>query len=161
MPFPMEVVYIPIALAIPSKALVYTALLITSSIIGSIAAYWVGRIGGGNFIFKLRFVKKHFNQMQLLYNKNAFLVIMTSSFTPIPYEVYTLTAGFFNVNFQKYIIASILSRIIRYTPQGILIYLYGDTVLSLLKRYGMLSAVVLCIVLVIIKYLFISISKTK
>lgn len=154
MPFPMEVVYIPVTLANPSMALYYTLLLITSSIAGSIAAYWIGKFAGLKLIFKLGFMKQHFNQIKGLYDKNSFFAIMTSAFTPIPYEVYTLTAGVFNIGFKNFVIASVLSRIIRYFPQGVLIYLYGDAFISVIKSYGIISAVILFVILIVLKYIF-------
>jgi ubiquinone/menaquinone biosynthesis C-methylase UbiE/membrane protein YqaA with SNARE-associated domain len=151
MPFPMEVVYIPIALADPGMGLKCTALLITSSFIGSIAAYWIGKFTGQKLVYRLDFVKRNFKQIKNIYDKNSFFAIMTSAFTPIPYEAYTLTAGIFNIRFKDFLVASILSRIIRYVPQGVLIYLYGDTVISIIKSYGILSAVILFIVIVALK----------
>jgi len=159
MPFPMEIIYIPVALANPTRAINYAAVLIVFSFFGSIISYAIGKFGGQKLIYKIGFIKRNYRQIQKLYDKNSFLAIMTSSFTPIPYEVYTITAGIFNVDLKRFITASILSRIIRYVPQGILIYLYGDTVLSLLKTYGILSVIILFFIIIIIKHIFIKITK--
>jgi membrane protein YqaA with SNARE-associated domain len=159
MPFPMEVIYIPVALANPSRAINYAATLIIFSFLGSIIAYAIGKFGGQKLLYKISFIKRNFHQIQELYDKNSLFAIMTSSFTPIPYEVYTITAGIFNVDLKRFIMASILSRVIRYVPQGILINLYGDAVLSIIKRYGVLSAMILFFIIFIIRIIFVKVSK--
>lgn len=159
MPFPMDVIFIPLATANPAKAINYAVTLITFSSLGSIISYKVGKVGGQRLLCKIAFIKRNFSQIERLYNDKSFITIMTSAFTPIPYEVYTITAGVFNVDFKKYITASILSRIIRYGPQGILIFLYGDEVLLLTKRYGVFSALILFITILIVRYVFLKVMK--
>lgn len=154
MPFPMDIIFIPLAAANPNKAINYVVTLITFSSIGSIISYKIGKVGGRKLLYKINITKRNFSKIERLYNDKAFITIMTSAFTPIPYEIYTITAGIFNVDFKKYITASVLSRIIRYSPQGILIFLYGDEVLLLIERYGVLSAVMLFIVILMIRYIY-------
>lgn len=154
LPFPMELIYIPVATANPAKAINYTLLLICFSIIGSVIAYAIGRSGGQKLLLKISLIKRNFTRIQSLYDKNSFMALLTSSFTPLPYEIYTFSAGAFGVGFKKFIIASAMSRLIRYVPQGMLIYLYGSKVLSFIKKYGILAAIILVGVIFIVKSLF-------
>jgi membrane protein YqaA with SNARE-associated domain len=45
-----------------------------------------------------------------LFKQNAFLAIFTAAFTPIPYKVFTIAGGLFQINLFSFVIASILGR---------------------------------------------------
>jgi len=152
LPVPMELVSIPIYLLNPTRAFFYSAVLIIFSMLGSITGYHLSRIFGKPLMNKL-VSAGNFNRLKTLYHKNSFLTILTSSFTPIPYEVYVLSAGVLNIGFRKFIFASIISRIIRHVPQGILITLYGDTLLAHLKNYTLIICLIIFIILLFSKYL--------
>lgn len=124
MPIPMEIVYLPVVLLNPKKALVYTFVLIGMSTLGTIVGYSLGEILGIKILSKF-IESKNIKKIKNLYIKNVFMTIITSAFTPIPYEAYVLSAGIFRVKFKRFILGAVLSRTIRYLPQGILIYFYG------------------------------------
>ncbi|WP_426348511.1 YqaA family protein [Alloiococcus sp. CFN-8] len=152
LPLPMEVVSIPIYLLRPENAFFYSVVLIAFSILGSIAGYYLGKAFGKPLLNK--FISEgNFNRIKELYSRNSFLAILTSSFTPIPYEAYVLSAGVFNIGFKKFILASIISRAIRHLPQGILITIYGDTILTHLKSYTLVVCLVIFSALILIKKL--------
>ena len=152
LPLPMELVSIPIYLASPQNAFFYSILLITFSTLGSIAGYHLGKAFGKPLINKF-ISESNFYRLKSLYSKNSFLAILTSSFTPIPYEAYVLSAGVFNIGFKKFILASIISRVIRHLPQGILIALYGNTILTHLKSYTLIICVIIFLIFILIKKL--------
>jgi membrane protein YqaA with SNARE-associated domain len=152
MPVPMELVSIPIYLANPSNAFLYSVVLILFSLLGSTAGYHIGKLLGLPLIGKLSSMK-YISQLKNLYAKNAFLTVLTSSFTPIPYEVYALSAGIFNIGFTKYILASIISRVIRHLPQGILIYMFGGALVGYIKKYTLIIAVIIFTAVLILNYL--------
>lgn len=124
LPVPMETISIPVYLLNNKKALFYVALLIIFSSIGSIIGYFMGKYLGAPVISKM-IKEEHLEKIEKFYNKNAVLALLSSAFTPIPYEAYTLSAGLFKIDFKKYIICAIVSRIIRHLPQAIIIYYWG------------------------------------
>jgi membrane protein YqaA with SNARE-associated domain len=151
LPMPMEFVFIPITLLNTSKAFEYSIVLIVFSTFGSLVGYYIGKLVGTPLLSKI-ISKDRFNMLKDMYVKNSLLTILTSSFTPIPYEVYVISAGTFNINLTKFIAASIISRVIRYLPQGILITVFGDALLSYIKSYTMLAALLVFIALLLFKY---------
>lgn len=161
LPFPMELVYLPIALANHSEAINYSFILIFCSFLGSCIAYIVGKYSGKKIEKIFGSSKSYFSRVEEFYNKNSFLAILTSSFTPIPFEVYTYSAGIFNVSFKKFAIASLLSRSIRYIPQSILILLYGEQVVFLIKKYGFSSALVISLIFIVIRRIYLKVRKTR
>jgi len=62
-----------------------------------------------------------------------------SGFTPIPYKVFTIAAGFFKMTFLPFLIASIIGRSLRFFLVGGLIGLsfekYGERIKQIIDRY--------------------------
>lgn len=152
LPVPMELISIPIYLLKPTKAFLYSIILTLFSSLGSIVGYYLGKFLGKPIIEKF-ISAENINRLKNLYDKNSFLTILTSSFTPIPYEAYVISAGIFNIDFRKFIFASIISRLIRHLPQGIIIFLYGEIILLHLKNYTLVISLFIFII-VLLKYLF-------
>jgi membrane protein DedA with SNARE-associated domain len=76
--------------------------------------------------------------------------------TPIPYKVFTITAGAFRINFVVFLVASAVSRSARFFLVGGLIYLFGPKIQSFIDRYFNTLVIVFVILLilgfVVIKY---------
>ncbi len=152
LPMPMELISIPVYLSNPTKAIFYVTVLIIVSLIGSITGYHLIQFLSKSF--KHKFMEKEYVQkLKSLYDKNAFFTLITSAFTPVPYEVYVLSAGIFEIDFKTFLFATVVSRIIRHTPQAILIRLYGDTILSNLETYTFVAALIIFVLMVSFKYL--------
>lgn len=153
MPLPMEVVFIPIVITNTKKAFFYSLILVTFSAAGSVIGYIIGKSIGRNILKKL-ISEENLEKIEDKYNKNAFLAILTSAFTPIPYEAYVLSAGIFKVNFIKFITSAVLSRAIRYIPQGIIISLYGVTLITVIKNYTIVIGITVLMAILLAKYVF-------
>ncbi|MDI6736316.1 MAG: DedA family protein [bacterium] len=76
-----------------------------------------------------------FLQVKNLYDENAFLAIFTASFTPIPYKVFTVTAGYFHVSFPILIVGSILGRGGRFFLVSTLLYFFGPPMKRIIDKY--------------------------
>ena len=72
-----------------------------------------------------------------LYRDNAFLTIFGAAFSPIPYKVFTVSAGLFHdyVPLQTLIAASILGRSLRFFSVATCIYFFGPRVRDFLEKY--------------------------
>ncbi|MBP9866723.1 MAG: DedA family protein [Candidatus Pacebacteria bacterium] len=60
------------------------------------------------------------------FKKNAFLSILVAAFTPIPYKVFTISAGLFSLNLFTFIGASIVGRGARFFLVAFLADRYGE-----------------------------------
>ncbi len=56
------------------------------------------------------FTDELFIKIKSLYEEYNFMILITAGFTPIPFELFTINAGVFNINFLLFIIASTVSR---------------------------------------------------
>lgn len=151
LPFPMEAISIPIYLSNPKNAILYSLILITFSSLGSIFGYKLGEVLGLSFLKRFS-SSKYIDKISLLYENNSFLTILSSAFTPIPYEIYVISAGIFKINFKKFLLASILSRFLRHFPQGILIFLFKDSIIKNLNIYVFGIGILFFSVMLINKY---------
>jgi membrane protein YqaA with SNARE-associated domain len=160
LPVPMELISIPIALSNPSRAFFYSLLIILFSSFGSITGYYIGKNLGKPLL--IRFVSdEYIGKLEKLYSRNSFLTVLTSTFTPIPYEAYVLSAGIFNIGVKKFILAAIISRVLRHLPQGILISLYGTTILSHFKNYSSIVGIIIFCLIILLKHLFSIMKKPR
>lgn len=93
----------------------------------------------------------HVDRMARLYRENAMLALVTSGYTPVPYMLYTMTAGVSEIPLPTFAIGSFLGRGLKYAPIALLANLFGPAVNRILRRYGW--AVALAILLLASAYL--------
>ena len=71
-----------------------------------------------------------------------------AAITPIPYKVFTLSAGVFAVNFPVFVLASVLSRGLRFFLLAALIYRFGPPIARFIDKYFDWLAVAFVVLLV-------------
>lgn len=169
-PIPPDVLLIALCLGCITKAFRYALICTTGSILGALAGYAIGfflwQTSPGDFtpvaefFFRIipGFTQERYLEIQALYNQYDFWVVFTAGFTPIPYKLITITAGVFNVNLPMFIIASIISRGLRFFLISWLIWKYGAPIKSFIDKYFNLLAISFTVLLVggfvLIKYAF-------
>jgi len=77
----------------------------------------------------------YFYLVQSKFAENAFLAYFTGAISPVPYKVFTIAGGVFDVSLWTLIVASIAGRGLRYMSIAVLIRLFGDRVKPWLERY--------------------------
>jgi len=169
-PVPPDVLLIALALGLRKSALKFALICSFASILGAAAGYVIGKLlwwnnqqefsGFALFFFDLvpGFSKQLFYSIKAQYDTWNFWVIFTAGFTPIPFKVFTISAGAFNINFPMFLIASAISRTARFLLVGGLIWKYGAAIEGFIDRYFNLLAILFSVALVggfiILKYLF-------
>lgn len=124
---PPEVLVIPMGIAVPEKALwlgLYISLL---SLFGAMFGYFLGQKGGRPILKKL-FKEKHTKSVENMFKKYDSKAIFIAAFTPIPFKVFTLSAGAFDLDYKRFIIASIIGRTSRYMILMGLIFFFGENI---------------------------------
>ena len=86
--------------------------------------------------------------MGLRFQEWGFEIIFAAGFTPIPYKVFTISAGAFDVSFALFVVASVISRSARFFAVAALIWWFGAPVKRFIDRYFNLLAIVFTILLV-------------
>ena len=90
-----------------------------------------------------------FTTVQGLYDRWDFWAIFLAGLTPIPYKVFTISAGVFAINFPVFVLASTLSRGLRFFVMAGLIYRYGESIRLFIDRYFNLLAWIFGLLLVL------------
>jgi len=150
-PLPPDFLLVIMALNAPESALIFALIATIGSVLGGIFGYYIGYVG------KEKVVKKFIdddkiNKVHKLFEKYESWAIFIAGFTPIPYKVFTIAGGFFYIDFKKFVIASFLSRGLRFFIEAILIILYGETILKFLGSYFNLFSLI-AVVLAILAYI--------
>jgi len=160
-PIPPDVLLIALAVAIPKKSFKYALVCSAGSVLGGCLGYLIGwqfMAGIGEKIIAFYGLTRKIEYIKDLYINYDAWAIGIAGFTPIPYKVFTISAGAFNINFPVFIIASTISRSARFFLVGSLIYIFGPRIQTFIDKYFNILAVAFTVLLVagfvIIKYLF-------
>ena len=74
--------------------------------------------------------------------------VAIAGFTPIPYKVFTLTAGFLRADFKVFLVASALSRAARFFLVASLIYKFGPSIRIFIEKYFNILTVLFAVLLI-------------
>ena len=139
-PIPPDVLQIALSVGKPRRSFYYAAVSAAASVLGGIAGWYIGHglwwsVSDFFFSYVPGFTHEHFADVQRLYAENAFWAIFAAAFTPIPYKVFTIGAGVFNVSLQTLIAASALGRSARFFLVATAIFFFGARAKTVLERH--------------------------
>ncbi|RIK84841.1 MAG: cytochrome B [Planctomycetota bacterium] len=152
-PIPPDVLQIALSVSKPQRSFFYAAVSAAASVAGGVLGWVIGAAlwhAVGDFFFAHipGFTPENFELVREKYRENAFIAIFAAAFTPIPFKVFTIAAGVFDVSLGVLLIASALGRSARFFLVAATIRIFGPTVRELLERYFELATVVLGVLLI-------------
>lgn len=145
-PIPPDVLMIPIMIARPPVALLFAALATLASVMGGAFGFGIGK-WGGQPVLRRFFSDEKVQVVQHYYNKYDIWAISIAGFTPIPYKVFTISAGAFELDFKRFMIASTIGRGGRFFLVGTLIMVFGEAIQAFIDQYFDLAAILFTILL--------------
>ncbi|TDI95215.1 MAG: DedA family protein [Deltaproteobacteria bacterium] len=151
-PIPPDPLLIALGLSRPNKAILYAIICSVASVAGGLVGYLIGWTIWeivSEFFLTYLFSVDAFNYVEIKYNENAFLAILGAAFTPIPYKVFTITAGVFKINLATFILASSIGRSARFLIEGSLIYFFGEKIRDFIEKYLNLLSIIFFILLLV------------
>jgi len=138
LPIPPDPLLMTLSLGKPKKAFWYAFVCSAMSVLGGIAGYFIGwalwDLLNGFFLTHV-FSPEVFEYVGEQYKQNAFLTILGAAITPIPYKVFTVTAGVFHINFVYLVLASVIGRSTRFFLEAGLIYFFGEKIRNFIDKY--------------------------
>lgn len=161
-PIPPDVLLIALCIALPTRAWRYALLASVGSVIGGLFGYAIGwgawpLVNSFFFSYIPGFTPDVFARVQDLFADYDFWVVFSAGFTPIPYKVITIGSGVFQINLLVFLVASIISRSLRFFLVAWLLYRYGAGMRAFIDRYFNLLSILFLVLLVggflVIKYL--------
>jgi membrane protein YqaA with SNARE-associated domain len=112
-PIPPDVMLMPMSLAKPQRAMWFATLTTLASVLGGMAGYAIGYFAlewvaplieeGGRWAVAYSKASDWFRQW-------GFWAVLLAGFSPIPYKVFTISAGALAMAFVPFVLASALGR---------------------------------------------------
>ncbi len=153
-PIPVDIFTFGLAAVQPKKWIRFGAVATICSVLGSVFGYLLGMYlfdSFGQHLIDFYGYHDQFVQVTQLFNRNTFLVIFTSAFTPIPFKVFTIAGGALRVLFLPFITASILGRGSRFFLEVYLAQKFGKKVTQhIMKKFNMYSIIFVAVVILYI-----------
>lgn len=153
-PIPPDALMIPLALANPPAALFYALVTTVSSVLGGILGFWIGDRGGKPVLARFFGKSGKIELVKTFYNKFDVWAVSIAAFTPIPYKVFTIAAGVFDLDFKRFVMASLIGRGGRFFLVGGLIFAFGPVIATFLENYFEVSVISFTVLLITGFFLF-------
>lgn len=137
-PIPPDVLLAPMVLAKPEKAWQLASLTTISSILGGCVGYLLGYIMFEPWIQPLitEFgYQARFDTAITWFNEWGVWVVFIAGFSPIPYKLFTVSAGFLHMAFLPFLIASAVGRGMRFFLVAGLIRWGGEAIAHKLRKW--------------------------
>jgi len=137
-PIPTVTFLAPILLAGANRWLYYALFTTFFSVLGGIFGYFVGAFffdSIGASIVSFYGLTEEMVEVQSRFNNNAFLIVFVGAFTPLPYKLFVLSAGFLKVPFLSFILASALGRGLQFLAVSFALHLFGERIARMLFKY--------------------------
>ena len=160
-PVPPDVLLLALSVGKPLKSFFYAFICSAGSVLGGILGYFIGLkfmdFIGAHIVSLYGFQGK-MDQIGELYRNYDAWAVSIAGFTPIPYKVFTIAAGIFEISLPVFIFASVFSRSTRFFIQGGLIYFFGERIKKFIDDYFNVLAVSFSVLLIggffLIKFAF-------
>ncbi len=150
-PIPPDVLLIALAVGAPKKSYKFAMVCSIGSIFGACLGYFIGwqfmDLIGIRIISFYHLTDK-IEYLGSLYKEYNAWAVAIAGFTPIPFKLFTISAGAFSINFPIFIIASAMSRTLRFILVGSLIYFFGPGIQTFINKYFNILAIVFVILLI-------------
>ena len=149
-PVPPDVLLIALAVGAPKKAIRFASVCTVGSVVGASLGYllgWEFYELVGRKIIAFYSAEESYAAVKLLYQEWDAVAVMVAGFTPIPYKVFTIAAGAFQINFATFMLASLVSRGARFLLIGALIWWLGPSIKDFIDRYFNWLAILFVILL--------------
>jgi undecaprenyl-diphosphatase len=133
-PVPPDVILIPLCLLQPALGWWYALLTTLSSSLGGVFGAFIG-LRFGRPLLRHFASPQRVGQVEGLFNRYGGWAVALAALTPIPYKVFTIAAGVFQVSPWVVLAASLGGRGLRFFLEALTIYLWGEQATALLSTY--------------------------
>ncbi len=124
-PVPPDVLLIALCLGRPDLAFWFAAVCAVASVTGGMVGYGIGFYGGRPLLRRL-FRAERVQAVESYYDRYNAWATGIAGLTPLPYKVFTISGGAFSINFKIFVLASIVSRSLRFFLVAAIVYWLGD-----------------------------------
>lgn len=133
-PIPPDPLLIAMGVGKPEFALLFAAICTVGSVLGAALGYVIGKRGGRPLAIRI-FKEEKIRVAESMYRRYDVWAIGAAAFTPLPYKVFTITAGIADLHFGRFMLASTLGRAGRFFLVGLLITFFGASIRRAIDEY--------------------------
>ncbi len=157
-PVPPDVMLAPMSMARPQRAWRLALLTTLASVAGGALGYLIGRLAFdaiAPFLHDWGYWGAY-QQARSWFDAWGFWAIFVAGFSPIPYKVFTITAGVVSMPFLPFVLASFIGRGARFLLVAQLMAWGGEAMEQRLRRWvdwiGWLTLLAVVIIVVVARY---------
>lgn len=150
-PIPPDVFLIAMCVAVPAMSFRYALVCSIGSVLGGALGYGLGfwfMDGVGMTIIDWYGLSEKYGMVQEYFKEYDVWIVGTAGFTPIPYKLFTITAGFVHSNFITFMIVSLLARGARFFLVAGLIWKFGPQIKNFIDKYFNILSIAFVVLLV-------------
>lgn len=151
-PVPPDVLLIALCLGRPKSAFKFALICMVGSVTGAAAGYGIGMWAWDgalhDWFIPSVFSQSGFDAVGNMYKEWDFWAVFTAGFTPIPYKIFTIAAGVFDINFWMFIGASVVGRGARFMLISWLIWKFGPSIKAFIDKYFNILAIAFTVLLI-------------
>ena len=152
-PIPPDVMVVPMVLAKPLDWWRIALTCTLFSVIGGVAAYFIGLLlfeTAAMPLIQFYGYQNNVSEFSDMYQNWGGWAVFLAGLTPFPYKIITIASGMAQLNLALFIGLSVLSRGLRFFVVSFLLYYFGDKIRALLEKYfGLITIVTGCCLLVV------------
>jgi len=159
-PIPPDVLIIPMVLATREKAWRIAAVCTIASVIGGLAGYGIGYFlfdAIGQPVLEFYGYMEKFDVFKGYYNEWGAWIVGGAGLTPFPYKVITIASGVTGLDLPTFMVASALSRGLRFFIVAALLWRFGPPIKVFIENHlGKLATIFFILLIgsfVLLKYL--------
>lgn len=166
LPLPTPMFFLALSLPNTSKTYKYALSATLGTLSGAIIGYSIGHFAwlntNGDFTGFAQFLFNHipgfseavYNQIHLQYTKWDFWILFIAPYIPIPYKLFSISSGIFDINVFMFCIATLIGQGLRFYLLSFLIIKIGPEVKKLfefnLKPIAIIAAAFIAVVVIVI-----------
>ncbi len=135
---PPDLLIIPMVLTNRRRWWLIASEALIASIAGAVFGYVIGAAvfdAVGRPIIDLYGLTPQFEDVGRLYDENAFLTLFTAAFTPIPFKVFTIAGGVFQISLPEFIAGAVVGRAARFFLVAGLVRIFGEPISRFIERW--------------------------
>ena len=150
-PIPPDVLLIALCLGRPRRAPWFALVCTVGSVLGGLAGYAIGMglyESVGRPILEFYGLTERYAEVQDLYRRFDVWAVGIAGLTPIPYKVFTVTAGAFGISLPGFVVASIVGRGLRFGIVAALLRIWGEPAREFIDRHLGILTILFAVLLV-------------
>ncbi|MBT3198249.1 MAG: DedA family protein [Gammaproteobacteria bacterium] len=153
-PVPPDVLLAPMTLAHPSRGWHYATLVTIASVVGGLFGYLIGLYGMEMIAPRIEQwgFQSSFEEVRLLFDQYGIWIVLLAGFSPIPYKLFTITAGAMTMSLPLFLLASLIGRGARFYLVVAFVVWGGEWLLKM-EREWMIRLGWILVVIALIYYL--------